>query len=127
MTSSNDYQDLNDTDAQRLWRNISQIIKLADESAEHGSGVNHRIYTLARDCRDLLLMDQTSRETLRRLLNDNGSESVLGLDFPLKVQKLARENRKIEAIKELRAHTDCGLKEAKDAVETWLAQNGLNW
>ena len=127
MTSPNTHEDLNDTDAQRLWGNISEIIKLADESAAHGSAASHRIYTLARDCRDLLLMDQTSRETLRRLLNDNSSVSVMGLDFPLKVQKLAQENRKIEAIKELRAHTGCGLKEAKDAVETWLAQNGLNW
>jgi hypothetical protein len=127
MNPINSHEDLEDTDSRRVWSNIIQIMQLASDSAAGGSGTSHRIYTLARDCRDLLLFDQNSRETMRRLLVNPGTVTVMGLDFPVKVQDWARDNRKIEAIKELRLHTGCGLKEAKDAVEQWMTQNGLSW
>lgn len=115
------HNELDDNDARVLWNKINQIIDLAHAAAQHGSSNCHSIYALARDCRDLLLTDQAGREMMRRL-QDN-STTVMGLNFPESVQSLARHNRLIEAIKELRAHTGCGLKEAKDAVETWMAQN----
>jgi ribosomal protein L7/L12 len=50
-----------------------------------------------------------------------------GIDVPplLEWQELARDPaRKIAAIKAYREATGAGLKEAKDAVEQWLAENG---
>jgi hypothetical protein len=41
------------------------------------------------------------------------------------VLPLLRQGRKIEAIKVYRAATNCGLKEAKDAVEALAAQHGI--
>jgi hypothetical protein len=41
------------------------------------------------------------------------------------VLALLRQGRKIEAIKVFRAATNCGLKEAKDAVEALAAQHGI--
>ena len=115
------HNELDDNDARVLWNKINQIIDLAHAAAQHGSSNCHSIYAIARDCRDLLLTDQAGREMMRRL-QDN-STTVMGLNFPESVQSLARHNRLIEAIKELRVHTGCGLKEAKDAVETWMAHN----
>lgn len=115
------HNELENNDARVLWNKINQIIDLAHAAAQHGSANCHSIYALARDCRDLLLIDQAGREMLRRF-QDN-STTVLGLNFPESVQSLARHNRKIEAIKELRIHTGCGLKEAKDAVELWSVNN----
>ena len=115
------HNELDDNDARVLWNKINQIIDLAHSSAQHGSASCHSIYALARDCRDLLVIDQAGREMMRRFQDD--STTVMGLNFPESVQSLARHNRKIEAIKELRVHTGCGLKEAKDAVELWMANN----
>jgi len=115
------HNELDDNDACVLWNKINQIIDLAHAAAQHGSAHCHSIYAMARDCRDLLLTDQAGREMMRRF-QDN-STTVMGLNFPESVQSLARQNYKIEAIKQLRLHTGCGLKEAKDAVETWMAHN----
>lgn len=115
------HNELDDNDARVLWNKINQIVDLAHAAAQHGSSNCHSIYAIARDCRDLLLTDQAGREMMRRL-QDN-STTVMGLNFPESVQSLARHNRLIEATKELRVHTGCGLKEAKDAVETWMAHN----
>ena len=41
------------------------------------------------------------------------------------VLSLLRQGRKIEAIKVYRTATNCGLKDAKDAVEALAAQHGI--
>jgi hypothetical protein len=118
MTQSHGSEDLSDSEAASLWHNINRIIELSSESAAAGSGVCHQIYQLARDSRDLLLFDQVSRETFRRLSDDN--DKIMGLRFPESVKILARNNQKINAIKELRLLNGCGLVEAKNAVEHYV-------
>jgi hypothetical protein len=54
-------------------------------------------------------------------------DKTAGGPSPLDEQilSLLRQGRKIEAIKVYRAATNCGLKEAKDAVEALAAQHGI--
>lgn len=115
------HNELDDNDARVLWNKINQIIDLAHLAAQNSSASCHSIYAIARDCRDLLVIDQAGREMMRRFQDD--STTVMGLNFPESVQSLARLNRRIDAIKELRSHAACSLKEAKDAVELWMAHN----
>jgi hypothetical protein len=44
-------------------------------------------------------------------------------ELPLDVIEAINANRKVEAIKRLRAHDDIGLEEAKDEVEAYMRQN----
>ena len=44
-------------------------------------------------------------------------------DLPADVIEAIRDNRKIEAIKRLRTHSGCGLKEAKHAVEGYISKH----
>jgi hypothetical protein len=44
-------------------------------------------------------------------------------ELPADVIEAITANRKIEAIKRLRAHSDIDLKEAKDLVEAYVLQN----
>jgi bifunctional N-acetylglucosamine-1-phosphate-uridyltransferase/glucosamine-1-phosphate-acetyltransferase GlmU-like protein len=123
MTKTNAVQDLTDDESQQLWTKLNEVIHLSDQMASNESDHRaHRIYKLARDCRDLLVFDQHSREVMRKLTQQ---ESYGGLVLTDTVKTLARTNRKIEAIKELRTATGCGLKEAKDAVEAYMAKQGI--
>jgi hypothetical protein len=45
------------------------------------------------------------------------------VDIPLKAHDLLRKGRKIDAIKAVREATGLGLKEAKDAVEAYIARS----
>ena len=44
-------------------------------------------------------------------------------ELPANVIEAINANRKVEAIKRLRAHHDIGLKEAKDLVDAYTQQN----
>ena len=48
-------------------------------------------------------------------------------DMPESVVKSIRAGKKIDAIKALRQANGVGLKEAKDAVEKWAEDNGVEW
>jgi ribosomal protein L7/L12 len=56
-----------------------------------------------------------------------GEEPAAGSPSPLEEQVLSlmRQGQKIEAIKVYRAATACGLKEAKDSVESLAAKHGI--
>jgi len=114
--------DLNDDESQQLWSKLNEVVQLSDQiassEADHRA---HRIYKLARDCRDLLVFDQQSREVMRKLTHQ---DTYAGLVLNENVKSLAKANRKIDAIKELRTATGCGLKEAKDAVEEYMEKYG---
>ena len=115
--------DLSDNEADQLWTKLNEIIKLSDTIAgDEGNALGHRIYRLARDCRDLLVFDQQSREVMRKLTQQ---EQYAGMILNEAVKALAKNNRKIEAIKELRTSTGSGLTEAKAAVEAYMAQQGI--
>lgn len=113
--------ELDDGDAALVLTNLSNIIKLAHEIAMSGNTLAHEIYILARDSRDAMVMDATSREVLRKLRGPVNPE-VNGLVISPEVQAHAMAGRKIDAIKQLRHESNAGLKEAKDAVEAWVAQ-----
>jgi hypothetical protein len=56
-----------DGDASGILRNLQRIMAISNREAISGNGPAHEIYQLARDCRDAMLFDQVSRETLRKL------------------------------------------------------------
>ncbi len=125
MTNLNDVSDLDNSEAHQLWCKLSEILQLSDTMATEGEGARaHRIYKLARDCRDLLMFDQQSRDVMRKLIVP---ESYAGYELSDTVKALIKANRKIEAIKELRTEVGCGLKEAKDAVEAYMHKHGINF
>jgi hypothetical protein len=123
MTHVNAPADLSDNEADQLWTKLNEIIKLSDTIAgDEGNALGHRIYRLARDCRDLLVFDQQSREVMRKLTQQ---ETYAGVVLTDTVKALAKTGRKLEAIKELRTQTGCGIKEGKDAVEAYMTQQGI--
>jgi hypothetical protein len=124
-----DLSDLNDQDFRKLANNLEQIINLSNRfmHAEHPSAMHytmHQIYVLARDCRDLIMFDALSRETMHRLVQ-NPFPIVNGLQFNQAVISEIEAGHKIQAIKELRIATGCGLREAKDAVERYMMEHGV--
>jgi Ribosomal protein L7/L12 C-terminal domain len=66
---------------------------------------------------NIMMTEQEARELLQKL----GKLLELRTPLPEEVQRLARKGKKLDAIKALRYQTGMGLKEAKDAVEEWLA------
>jgi ribosomal protein L7/L12 len=115
----NDPSDLNDSEASVLWNNLIQIMAISNDMAERGvsNSQAHKIYVLARDCRDLLAFDQQSRQVIKNLTHSD--PVVNGLPLSETVRDFVLRGMKINAIKELRTETGCALKEAKDAVEAW--------
>lgn len=89
--------DLTDVEAAHLLSKLSKIIVLATAVVENhqdrdGTGLvaAHKIYSLARDCRDLLTFDAVSRETMRKLLATTQMPVVYGLEFNQRVIDLVR-------------------------------------
>jgi ribosomal protein L7/L12 len=108
--------DLNDNDAGTVLKILQRIITISNHDAMSGNGKAHEIYQLARDARDLMMFDQISRETLRRL--GASTQEFQGVAISDRVVKHIRDGEKINAIKELRTDSGLGLKEAKDIVES---------
>ena len=115
--------DLTDGDAALVVQSLMDIMKLADQLSRN-SALNleanlakaHEIYVRARDARDAMLFDQVTRETVARL--SSGTSVVAhGMRLSEQVVGFLRAGQLINAIKELRTDTGCGLKEAKDACE----------
>jgi hypothetical protein len=124
MDTIHSHEDLNNSDAHKLWQNMNRIMVMSDQGAARGDAHHHEIYVLARDCRDMLQFDQVSRDVQARLMQSH--DTVHGVHISATVQAYARNNRKIEAIKQLRTDSGLGLKEAKDAVEAWMDQQNIN-
>jgi len=117
MNKLTDVSDLSHSEADQLWHKLNAILTLSDQMAEEGAARAHEIYKLARDCRDLIVFDQHSRDIMRKLTSQ---DTYAGFHLDAAVKAFAKTGRKIEAIKELRTQTGCGLKEAKDAVEAYM-------
>jgi len=124
MDTLNSPEDLNNSDAHKLWQNLNRIMTMSHQGAARGDSAHHEIYVLARDCRDMLQFDQVSRDVQARLMQTH--DTVHGVHISTTVQAYARNNRKIEAIKQLRTDSGLGLKEAKDAVEAWMHTHHVN-
>jgi hypothetical protein len=124
MSTLNSASDLSDSESTQLWKKLNEIMQLGDQMATDGASRGHQIYKLARDCRDLLVFDQHSRQVMHKL---TAREEYAGLELDHAVKQLAKSGNKINAIKELRTQTGCGLKEAKDAVEEYLRHIGIGW
>lgn len=122
MSTLNSASDLSDDESTQLWRKLDEIMLLSDKMAHEGASRGHQIYKLARDCRDLLVFDQHSRQVMRKL---TAQEEYAGLELNDTVKGLVETGRKIDAIRELRTQTGCGLKEAKDAVEEYQRSLGV--
>jgi len=118
--------DLEDNEAQLLLKKILEIMNISNVIAEQGDASAHKIYALARDCRDLMTFDAVSRKTMQQL-TDNlvAIVEVDGIEIPPIALDWIKKGMKINAIKEVRTHTGCGLKEAKDAVEKYMWTNNL--
>jgi ribosomal protein L7/L12 len=99
---------------------VNEIIHLSHEGAREGQARAHDIYALSRDARDILILDETSREAMRRLTNTE-RPTMYGVTISKSVEDYVRAGMKINAIKELRTETALGLKEAKDVVEAFAS------
>jgi len=116
--------DLDDQDASKLVDKLKQILAISTDAAEKGSGSHHMIYRLARDCLDMLVFDQVSREMVRKMTHGSADPVVMGYIIPQDVQDLIRSGHLINAIKDMRTLYGLGLKEAKDICER--ARSELN-
>jgi ribosomal protein L7/L12 len=117
---TDDLGNLSDNDFKRLVHLVNEIIHLSHEGAREGQARAHEIYALSRDARDILILDETSREAMRRLTNTE-RPTMYGVTISKSVEDYVRAGMKINAIKELRTETALGLKEAKDVVEAFAS------
>ena len=117
---NDDLGNLSDNDFKRLVHLVNEIIHLSHEGAREGHPRAHDIYALSRDARDILILDETSREAMRRLTNTE-RPTMYGVTISKSVEDYVRAGMKINAIKELRTETALGLKEAKDVVEAFAS------
>jgi hypothetical protein len=117
---TDDLGNLSDNDFKRLVHLVNEIIHLSHEGAREGQARAHDIYALSRDARDILILDETSREAMRRLTNTE-RPTMYGVTISKSVEDYVRAGMKINAIKELRTETALGLKEAKDVVEAFAS------
>lgn len=114
--------DLSESEAQQLMSKLQQIIDISNAQAKSGMNQSHEIYSLARDCRDLITFDAVSREMVQKL-SQSDLTVVLGQAISNQVKNYADRNEKIKAIKQLREETTLSLYEAKQVVESYMTQN----
>ena len=117
---NNDLSNLSDNDFKRLVNLVNEVINISHDVARNGDARGHEIYALSRDARDILILDETSREAMRRLTNSD-RPTMYGVTISKSVEDYVRAGMKINAIKEMRTETALGLKEAKDVVEAFAA------
>lgn len=116
--------ELDDGDAGTVSQNLARIMKIAGDMAETGSPQGFRIYKLARDSIEIMAMDRISRDALAKL--STGRETFRGWQVSELVLGYMKNNQKINAIKEFRGESGLGLKEAKDWVEDYMRDKGLD-
>ena len=113
--------DIVEQDTSELASNLTRIRDLADGLAAQGTAGAHEIYKLARDSLEILCWDQISRDTFKKL---TGQREFRGYTISDTVDTHIREQRHINAIKELRSNHNLGLKEAKDLADAYRASIG---
>jgi N-acetylmuramoyl-L-alanine amidase len=124
MSDPHSVSDLADSDFKRLVNLVNDIISISHDAARNGDARGHEIYVLSRDARDLLILDETSREAMRRLTSSD-RPTMYGVTISKQVEDYVRSGMKIRAIKELRTESSLGLKEAKDIVEAFANTLGI--
>ena len=101
------------------------------ENAVTGASSTNTIFELLLDGHDkpIDLTEQEAAE-LRDQFNKLCKTVVTNTSrfdwIPDNVKEFLRSGKKIDAVKALREETKMGLKEAKDAVEAWMRDEGLN-
>lgn len=85
-------------------------------TAAGNAGVFLSVYDLLNLTEALIDLGAVFDENYTQSLTDHDKRVMAALTSP-EVMKHMRDGKKIHAIKELRLITQCGLKEAKDAVE----------
>lgn len=75
--------------------------------------------------RTMATLDRASAEVLRDYLCNVLGSPAIRRGFPAEALRMLGEMRIIDAIKEYRRVRDCGLREAKDAVEDEAARLGI--
>jgi ribosomal protein L7/L12 len=120
----NALHDLTEGDADEVARNVSRIMKVADDMAQDGNARAFELYKLARDTLEILAFDRISRDTLAKI--SSGDERFQGWTVSNIVKGHMQANQKINAIKEFRSESGLGLKEAKDWVEAYMSEHGMS-
>ena len=115
-------QNLSENDFTKLVKNLTWIMQIAErQTHENSMSVEvFQIYKLARDARDLLSNEITSREVIRKLRADPTNVSIPSgiVEVPYDLMQYIQSGvNRIEAIKESRTVLKLGLKEAKDLVD----------
>ena len=113
--------DIVEQDTSELASNLTKIRDLADGLATLQTAGAYEIYKLARDSLEILCWDQISRDTFKKL---TGVREFRGYTISDTVDTHIREQRHINAIKELRSDHGLGLKEAKDLADAYRASIG---
>lgn len=120
----NPVSDLSDSESTQLWEKLTEIMHVSDQMAIGGAAPGHAIYKLARDCRDLLIFDQQSREIMHKLTDQ---ELFQGLKLSDDIKHLAAGGQKNIAIQDLCNQTGCSVRRAKEAVEEYLNKVQPTW
>ena len=115
-------QNLSENDFTQLVKNLTWIMQIAErQTHENSMSVEvFQIYKLARDARDLLSNEITSREVIRKLRADPTNVSIPSgiVEVPYELMQYIKSGvNRIEAIKESRTVLGLGLKDAKDLVD----------
>ena len=113
--------DIVEQDTSELASNLTKIRDLADGLATLQTAGAYEIYKLARDSLEILCWDQISRDTFKKL---TGVREFRGYTISDTVDTHIREQRHINAIKELRSDHGLGLKEAKDLADAYRVSIG---
>ena len=116
----NNFDDLADNEAHTMMKNLGEIMRIADDMARKGVTGAHEVYVIARDSFDMLRYDAVSRDTVRKLTDDD--TRFQGYTVSRDCLLHMKQGGKIEAIKQFRTESGLGLKEAKDWVEAYMNQ-----
>lgn len=116
--------EMTEGDANTVAQSLARIMKMANDMAETGNPQGFRIYKTARDALEIMAFDRVSRDALAKL--SSGRETFQGWIVTDLVMGYMRNNQKINAIKEFRGESGMGLKEAKDWVEAYMKEKGMD-
>lgn len=115
-------ENLSENDFTQLVTNLNRIMQIAEKQMHQTTMPLEmfQVYKIARDTRDLLGQDITSREVIRKLsadpINIDTPSGMIPVPYEL-MQYIKSGVNRIEAIKESRTVLNLDLKEAKDLVD----------
>lgn len=114
----NNFDDLADNEAHTMMKNLGEIMRIAGDMARNSVPGAHEVYVIARDSFDMLRYDVVSRDTVRKLTDDD--TRFQGYTVSPDCLLYMKQGRKIDAIKQFRTESGLGLREAKDWVESFM-------